>query len=139
MPGKAASTVETCVLGAAPNAVAAPENSLARAVTWAWTSRPITVSHFPVRPSISFSSTTRYNPRFSVDTRPPDLSGRHQVEFTFWLQSVGRARRAEKRSAFRRNIGASDNIGGLRSAHPPYGTTQAGRPKFPQNMEFLAK
>src|ERR1700687_5842334 len=52
MPGKAASTVETWVFGGAPNAVAAPENNFARAVTWAWTSRPITVSHWPVRPSI---------------------------------------------------------------------------------------
>src|SRR6195256_3055589 len=31
-----------------------------------------------------------------------------------------RARRAEKRSAFRRNILASDKVGGLRSAYPPY-------------------
>src|SRR5438477_7208659 len=53
MPGNAASTGDTWVLGSAPNAVAAPENSFALAVTWAWTSRPITISHFPVRPSIS--------------------------------------------------------------------------------------
>src|SRR3954464_3733050 len=52
MPGNAASTVETCVFGSAPKSVAAPENSLARAVTWAWTSRPMTTSHEPVRPSI---------------------------------------------------------------------------------------
>src|ERR1700730_1035731 len=53
MPGKAASTGETWVLGSAPNAVAAPENNLALATTWAWVSRPITTSHCPVRPSIN--------------------------------------------------------------------------------------
>src|SRR5215212_2781397 len=53
MPGNAASTGETWVFGSAPKAVAAPEKSLDFAVTWAWTSRPITTSHSPVRPSIS--------------------------------------------------------------------------------------
>src|SRR5262249_38848247 len=53
MPGNAASTGETWVLGAAPNAVAAPEKSFASAVTWAWTSSPMTTSHAPLRPSIS--------------------------------------------------------------------------------------
>ena len=50
MPGIAASTRLTWVLGSAPNAVAAPENSLALETTWAWTSRPITTSHSPVAP-----------------------------------------------------------------------------------------
>ena len=50
MPGIAASTRLTWVLGSAPNAVAAPEKSLALRVTWAWTSRPITTSHSPVSP-----------------------------------------------------------------------------------------
>ena len=51
MPGIAASTRLTCVFGSAPNAVAAPENSLALvAVTCAWTSRPTTTSHSPVSP-----------------------------------------------------------------------------------------
>ncbi len=40
------------VLGSAPNAVAAPEKSLALEVTWAWTSSPITISHGPVAPSM---------------------------------------------------------------------------------------
>ncbi len=44
MPGNAASTGETWVLGSAPNAVAAPENSLALETIWAWTSSPITDS-----------------------------------------------------------------------------------------------
>ena len=50
IPGIAASTRLTCVLGSAPNAVAAPEKSLALETTWAWTSRPITTSHSPVAP-----------------------------------------------------------------------------------------
>src|SRR3546814_14818582 len=50
LPGMAASTSDTCVFGSAPNAVAAPENSLALVVIWAWTSRPITTSHSPVSP-----------------------------------------------------------------------------------------
>ena len=53
MPGIAASTRLTCVFGSAPNAVAAPEKSLALvAVICAWTSRPITTSHSPVSPLI---------------------------------------------------------------------------------------
>ena len=50
MPGKAASTRATWLLGSAPNSVEAPEKSLASDVTWAWTSRPITTSHSPVAP-----------------------------------------------------------------------------------------
>src|SRR5260370_1108567 len=38
---------------AAGNAVAAPENSFALAITWACTSRPMTTSDGPVLPSIS--------------------------------------------------------------------------------------
>src|ERR1700748_2489397 len=48
MPGIAASTSETCALGAAPNAVAAPENSFAWELTWAWISMPMTTSQSPV-------------------------------------------------------------------------------------------
>ena len=55
IPGIAASTSETWVLGSAPNAVAAPENSLALEVTWAWTSRPITTSHSPLAPWMRYS------------------------------------------------------------------------------------
>ena len=40
----------TWVLGSAPNAVAAPEKSLALETTWAWTSRPTTTSQSPVAP-----------------------------------------------------------------------------------------
>ena len=50
MPGIAASTRLTWLFGSAPNAVEAPENSLALLATWAWTSRPITTSHSPVAP-----------------------------------------------------------------------------------------
>ena len=50
MPGKAASTKLTWLLGSAPKAVEAPLNSLALLMTWAWTSRPTTTSHAPVVP-----------------------------------------------------------------------------------------
>ena len=53
MPGIAASTSDTCVFGSPPNSVEAPENSLAREVTWAWTSSPTTTSQSPVAPLIS--------------------------------------------------------------------------------------
>src|SRR6202051_3408041 len=54
MPGMAASTSDTCEVGAPPNSAEAPEKSLARDVTWAWTSRPTTTSQSPVAPLISF-------------------------------------------------------------------------------------
>ena len=53
MPGIAASTSDTCALGAAPNAVAAPENSFACEFTWAWISMPMTTSQSPVAPLMS--------------------------------------------------------------------------------------
>src|SRR3954469_7697708 len=53
MPGIAASTSDTWVLGSAPNTVGAPENSLASEITWAWTSSPSTTSHSPVSPLMS--------------------------------------------------------------------------------------
>src|SRR5690606_16072200 len=53
MPGIAASTRLTWLFGSAPNAAEAPENSLALEVTCACTSRPMTTSQVPVRPSIS--------------------------------------------------------------------------------------
>src|SRR5277367_5505259 len=52
MPGMAASTRLTWVLGSPPNVIGAPENNLLLAVTWAWTSSPMTISHLPVDPSI---------------------------------------------------------------------------------------
>ncbi len=52
MPGMAASTSETFVLGSAPKAVGAPENSLEFEATCAWTSSPMTTSQSPVRPEI---------------------------------------------------------------------------------------
>src|ERR1700722_17399990 len=55
MPGIAASTSETCVLGSPPNAVEAAENSFEREVTWAWTSRPTITSQSPVAPFMSFA------------------------------------------------------------------------------------
>src|SRR5215471_8973505 len=42
MPGIAASTSETWLLGSPPNAVEAPENSFEFEATWAWISMPIT-------------------------------------------------------------------------------------------------
>src|SRR3981189_3343818 len=54
MPGIAASTSETWLLGSPPNSVEAPENSFEFEVSWAWTSMPITTSQSPVWPLISF-------------------------------------------------------------------------------------
>src|ERR1019366_9585967 len=53
MPGIAASTSETWLFGSPPNSVEAPENNLDFEMTWAWTSRPITISQSPVVPLIS--------------------------------------------------------------------------------------
>src|SRR6218665_165985 len=66
MPGIAASTRLTCAFGSAPNAVAAPENSLDCETTCAWTSRPITTSHSPVSPWM----------RYSLILPPPGRLGR---------------------------------------------------------------
>src|ERR1044072_7312080 len=54
MPGIAASTSETWLLGSPPNSVGAPENSFEFEVTWACASSPITTSQSPVAPLISF-------------------------------------------------------------------------------------
>ena len=51
MPGNAASTKLTWLLGGAPYAVAAPLNSLDWLTIWAWTSSPTTISHGPLAPS----------------------------------------------------------------------------------------
>ena len=59
MPGIAASTRLTLVLGAAPKVVEAPEKSLALELTWAWTSRPITISQSPLAPAMIFGSGSR--------------------------------------------------------------------------------
>src|ERR1700761_3539645 len=56
IPGNAASTGETWVLGSAPKRGAAPENSFAWLTIWACTSSPITVSHCPLPPSIMEST-----------------------------------------------------------------------------------
>src|SRR6266545_6762902 len=58
MPGIAASTSETWLLGSPPNSVEAPENSFDFEVTWACTSSPITTSQSPVWPLISFPGLT---------------------------------------------------------------------------------
>src|SRR5580693_3213410 len=63
MPGIAASTRLTWVLGSPPKVIGAPENSLLLAVTWAWTSSPITISHLPVDPSIIPVISSRHNLR----------------------------------------------------------------------------
>ena len=54
MPGKPASTSETCSFGPAPKPTAAPEKSLALEATWAWISSPMTISQSPVRPLMVF-------------------------------------------------------------------------------------
>ena len=56
IPGIAASTSATLALGSAPNAVEAPEKSLARLDTWAWTSSPITSSQSSRAPWITFGA-----------------------------------------------------------------------------------
>ena len=59
IPGIAASTRLTLLFGAAPNAVEAPENSLAFEATWACTSMPTTTSQSPVAPAMVFGSGSR--------------------------------------------------------------------------------
>ena len=54
MPGIAASTSETWLLGSPPNAVEAPENSFDFEATWACTSRPTMISQSPVAPEMRF-------------------------------------------------------------------------------------
>ena len=58
MPGIAASTSETWLLGSPPNAVEAPENSFDFEATWACTSRPMTTSQSPVAPAMRFFEAT---------------------------------------------------------------------------------
>ena len=53
MPGMAASTSETWLLGSPPNSVEAPENSFALEATWACTSRPITTSQPRIRLAVA--------------------------------------------------------------------------------------
>src|SRR5438477_4463523 len=74
MPGKAASMGDTCVFGSAPNSVAAPENNFDLAMICAWVSRPMTTSHFPVRPSIVV---TGLLPSLPVYTGVPAKAGTH--------------------------------------------------------------
>src|ERR1700681_4625703 len=62
MPGIAASTNETCEFGSPPKAVEALEKSFAFEVTWAWTSSPITTSHAPLPPLISFDLAGAFMP-----------------------------------------------------------------------------
>ncbi len=52
MPGMAASTRETWLLGSPPNSVEAPENSLDLEATCACTSSPMMTSQSPVAPRI---------------------------------------------------------------------------------------
>ncbi len=59
IPGIAASTRLTLLFGAAPNAVEAPEKSLALELTCACTSRPITISQSPVAPAMVLGSGSR--------------------------------------------------------------------------------
>jgi hypothetical protein len=42
------STAHACVLGGAPNAVAAPENIFELVESWACVSSPMTISHFVI-------------------------------------------------------------------------------------------
>ena len=59
IPGIAASTRLTLLFGAAPNAVEAPENSLAFDATCACTSMPTTTSQSPVAPAMVLGSGSR--------------------------------------------------------------------------------
>src|SRR5262245_54208732 len=94
MPGIAASTSETWVLGSPPKAVDAPEKSFDFEVTWAWISMPMTTSQSPVEPLISLPLVTvisvllRRAPRQCAPTRlqaypspragrPGDTNSRH--------------------------------------------------------------
>src|SRR5690349_20712871 len=54
MPGIAASTRETWLLGSPPKAVEAPENSFDLDATWACTSSPTMTSQSPLEPEIRF-------------------------------------------------------------------------------------
>ena len=63
MPGMAASTKETWLLGSPPKAVEAPENSLDLEITWAWTSSPMTISHSPVLPFTNAIFLLRISPQ----------------------------------------------------------------------------
>src|SRR5207247_5079701 len=76
MPGMAASTSDTCELGAPPKAVEAPENSLDCEVTWAWISMPMTTSQSPVAPLISFDLPPA---RFIHDFRQSMVPHRHKA------------------------------------------------------------
>src|ERR1700731_4698709 len=58
MPGIAASTSETWLLGSPPNAVEAPENSFDFEATWACTSRPTMISQSPLAPEMRFFEPT---------------------------------------------------------------------------------
>src|SRR6266571_3745179 len=75
MPGIAASTRDTWEFGGLPNAVEAPENSLAFEVTCACTSMPTTTCQSPVMPLsslVGFSATLirRLDPmQIGVDPR----------------------------------------------------------------------
>src|SRR5689334_2322974 len=71
MPGIAASTKETCVLGAPPNSVAAPEKSFALEATWAWTSRPMTTSQSPVLPLIRLPALLLLGSAMASSLPPP--------------------------------------------------------------------
>src|SRR4051794_1713079 len=74
MPGIAASTSDTWLLGSPPNWVEAPENSFEFEVTWAWTSSPITISQSPVAPLISFDGLTGAFMFFRLEAAPPRLA-----------------------------------------------------------------
>jgi hypothetical protein len=43
-PGRAMSTAQACVFGAAPKAVDAPEKIFEAVLSWAWVSSPMTIS-----------------------------------------------------------------------------------------------
>src|SRR3954466_6534438 len=81
MPGIAASTRLTWVLGSAPKAVAAPENSFdAVAVICAWTSRPTTTSHSPVSPLMRKGADASAIQQFGVIFANIVLTAEPQVE-----------------------------------------------------------
>src|SRR5579863_402342 len=138
MPGIAASTSETCSLGPPPNSVEAPENSLAFAVTWAWTSMPMTTSQSPVAPLISFDffAGASMAPRRSIRARVSPSGCRRQPQRppikSQYLQPALTAPRRAKRldTGQRRNpvAATADLLGATdRARRTAIGAHRAGR------------
>src|SRR5690349_24869854 len=90
IPGIAASTRLTWVLGSAPNAVAAPEKSLdAVAVICAWTSTPMTTSHSRVPRLILYGAFIDFSvDSFCLARAVPKCAGVLELEAAFQTDSA---------------------------------------------------